>query len=192
MRDLKRISLIFNLEPELIQSVISVESGGKGFNLDGTIRILFEGHVFYKELKKAGEDYATIAKYNPTLCYKSWTKQYYAPTQQKEHQRLDLASVLNKECALKATSWGLFQIMGFNHKLAGYDTVELMVNAFKLSEENQIIGGLNFMKFAGLLDSLREKRFDLFACGYNGAKYAENQYDIKLKKAYEFAKINKG
>jgi hypothetical protein len=32
---------------------------------------------------------------------------------------------------------------------------------------------------------LREKRWADFARGYNGERFAENQYDVKLKAAYD-------
>jgi hypothetical protein len=81
--------------------------------------------------------------------------------------------------------------MGFNCKLAGYDTALEMVKAFAISEANQLEGVIEFIKTAGLDDELRgmEKAKDRktllalatrFARGYNGEKYYVNQYHIRL------------
>jgi hypothetical protein len=86
-----------------------------------------------------------------------------------------------------ATSYGLMQIMGFNYRLAGFKSVDEMIESFKKSDANQLKGGLNFIKSAGLLDELRLKDWAKFAKGYNGAGYEANKYDTKLKEAYELA-----
>ena len=36
-----------------------------------------------------------------------------------EYKRLELAKEIDEECALKSASWGMFQIMGFNHLYCG-------------------------------------------------------------------------
>ena len=36
---------------------------------------------------------------------------------------------IDEECALLATSWGIYQIMGFNYSVAGYRDVEDFVTA---------------------------------------------------------------
>jgi hypothetical protein len=43
---------------------------------------------------------------------------------------------LDRTAALKSTSWGLGQVMGFNYDKAGYDSVESMVQKSMESEES--------------------------------------------------------
>ena len=84
-----------------------------------------------------------------------------------------------------ATSWGKFQIMGFNHKEAGYTTVETFVQDMHKSESKQLSALVKFLKAKKLDAPLASKNWVAFAKGYNGDQYAENKYDTRLKQAYE-------
>ena len=66
------------LELATVKAVNEVESRGKGFLIDGRPVILFEGHVFWRELDKRGIDPNTLleAKYENIL-YKKWTRKFY-------------------------------------------------------------------------------------------------------------------
>lgn len=44
---------------------------------------------------------------------------------------------------------------------------------------------MTFLQNSKLVAALREKRWADFARGYNGPGYTANQYDVKLKEAYE-------
>ena len=44
------------VETALIKALVEVESSGRGFLEDGRPLVMFEEHVFYSELKKAGLD----------------------------------------------------------------------------------------------------------------------------------------
>ena len=47
------------------------------------------------------------------------------------------AAHLNRIAALKSASWGKFQLMGFNYKLCGFNSLQAFVNAmYKNEEEN--------------------------------------------------------
>lgn len=182
------------LEVAALKAVTKVESGGSGFLSDGRPRILFEGHKFWKHLadrKQAGliangpEFYATD---HADIVYPSWTKQYYLGGA-KEYQRLEKAILIDRESALLSASWGKFQILGENFSIAGFANVEDFVEAHKQSEENHLKAFISFIsntKIEGvtLLEHLRNKKWDKFARGYNGPRYQENQYDIKLERAY--------
>src|SRR5690606_37102732 len=86
--------------------------------------------------------------------------------------------------ALFSCSWGLAQVMGFNHKLAGYPSVEAMVFAFMADEENHLQAAVSFIKSSKLDDELRRHDWVGFARGYNGKNFHINQYDEKLAEAY--------
>jgi hypothetical protein len=172
----------FTLEPAIIKAVMSVESSGGGFNTDDTLKIKFEGHIFYKLLPTKNE--VSLIPNNANICYPKWTEKH-TTTQANEYVRLTKAMTINANAALMATSYGLFQIMGFNYKLAGYKSISEMRNAFNQSEQYQLAGFLRFISNRRIIDHLRNKRFDLFALAYNGKGYEKNKYDIKLKAAYE-------
>lgn len=167
-----------------VKAVAEVESAGAGFNADGTVKVLFEGHIFYRETSGA------FATQRPDLCYKTWTKTFYAKTQEGEHQRLADAIALNRPAALRSTSWGRFQIMGFNHKAAGYDTVDAFVADMRASEARHLFAFIQFLKTNKLDQPLRAHQWAVFAKGYNGPKYAANKYDIKMERAWRKYAVN--
>ena len=95
------------------------------------------------------------------------------------------AYTIDKINAMMSTSWGKFQIMGFNHKIAAYATVEAMVAAFDKSEVAQLNGFIGFIKSKKLEDELRTKNWKAFAYTYNGSDYARLGYHTKMAEAYE-------
>lgn len=187
--DTSEVATNFQLEVPAIKAVIKVETGGSGFLSDGRPKILFEGHIFWNELTKAGlkpEEY--VVKF-PDIVYPHWTKQYYKGGT-GEYDRLEKAKLIHEEAALKSASWGLFQIMGFNYDPAGFETVKAFVDAQYLSEKEHLKAFIKFISFKSpnqdkaTIEFLREKDWKNFAARYNGPKYADNQYDRKLEIAY--------
>lgn len=162
-----------------VKAVCLVEAPKGGFNPDGSPTTLFEGHVFYRETHGK---YATEA---PDLCYPQWTRRHYGKNWEAEQFRLRRACALDRVAALRSTSWGRFQIMGFNHDACGFDDVEAFVLAMSASERRQLDAFVQFMIHSGLCPSLRRLDWAAFARGYNGPRYAENEYDVKLARAYE-------
>lgn len=92
-----------------------------------------------------------------------------------------------RECALKACSWGLGQIMVFNHKLAGFDNLQGFINAMYDSEKAQLQATIGFLKSAGLGGAMKRKDWQAIAKVYNGVAYAKFDYHNKLARAYENA-----
>ena len=166
-----------------VAAVVTVESGGDGM-CDKFPKILFEGHIFSR---LTGGKYD---KTNPTISYPKWTKQFYAKTQEGERKRLDEAVALNRDAALQSASWGLFQIMGMNYKLCGFNSVQEFVNKNCASEEEQLAIFLTFLKNSGILQFLIAKDWVNFAKRYNGPGYAANKYDVKLQQAYNKFKFD--
>jgi hypothetical protein len=167
-----------------VRSDILALDGPGGF-LDGPHlpKILFEAHHF---------DRLTGGRYrqsHPNLSSAKWNRSLYIGGQ-GEWARLHRAILLDKQAALKSASVGRYQIMGFNHKLAGYGTVEAFWEAMKESEEQQLHAFVTFVVNTGLVDELRSiSNFHAdcipFAKGYNGAGYAKNSYHVKLAKAHK-------
>ena len=183
--DIRNAAEQIGVEPCAVKAVVDVESGGDGFLPDGRVKILFEGHVFWKELQKRGINPELLKM--PNIVYPKWDKSQYKGGAQ-EHERLNAAALVNKEAALRSASWGLFQIMGFNHRLCGFSSVQDFVDAQKESEANQLNSFCQFMKNEGLVLFLKGLDFAGFARRYNGPGYAKNQYDVKMRKAYERCK----
>ncbi len=189
------------LEYGVIKAIYQVESKGVGFLVDGQPKILFERHIFYRELVNLG--LITLAKQmsqtDPNLCHKLPTpKGGYGGTGH-QHQRLQNAQNLLlkvrpdadenlqrqiRECALKACSWGLGQIMGFNYKLVGFDTLQDFINAMYQDEKAQLQAMIGFLKSAGLTKAMQNKDWRAIAKAYNGVAYAKFNYHHKLARAY--------
>lgn len=184
---IKDLANRLGIEPALLKAVQIVEAAGRdGFLSDGRPQILFEGHIMYKEFHKKfpDRDLDYLCKRFSTVFYPKWDKSKYFGGL-GEYKRLELAKEIDEECALKATSWGMFQIMGFNHNLCGCKDVFDFVHKMSESHEKQLELMYYFMNNSGCLKELKEKDWAGFAKKYNGPGYAQNAYDQKLRNAYE-------
>jgi hypothetical protein len=168
-----------------IKAVAEVESSGNGFLSDGRVKILFEGHQFYKFTKGA------YAVSHPTICYKKWTTKFYTKGPNAdvrgagELARLEEAMALDRTAALLSASYGKFQIMGFNFAVAGFKTVDEFFEKMQISEGEHLNAFCNYIKANALDDLLRAHNWGGFALRYNGADFKKNQYDTKLAKAHK-------
>jgi len=171
-----------NCEVAALKAVAEVESGGDGFLKDGQCKILFEPHVFWKELRKLGIDPSTFKGVEDIL-YPVWGSKPYGKVS-AQHERLDRAILISRDAALKSASWGKFQILGLNYKLSGFGTVREFVEAMNKNEDEHLKAFVSFIKNTMLDDELRAKDWKGFARGYNGALYYKNNYDKKLAASY--------
>jgi hypothetical protein len=176
-----------HIEEAAIRAVCEVESGGRtGFLPDGRPMILFEGHIFWRELKKRGinpEDFAYRKEYSDIL-FPKWNRTSYKGGA-AEYERLQRAIAINRDAALCSASWGMFQIMGFNHKLCGFETVNGFVETIKANSNNHLVTFAHFIQNTGMDKPLKALDWAGFAEKYNGPGYKQNMYDEKLRKAYE-------
>ena len=185
--DFKEAAKLLNCDIAAIKAVAEVESSGNGFLSDGRVKILFEGHQFYKHTKGA------YAESYPTICYEKWTRKYYTKGPNAdvrgagELARLEQAMSLDREAAIKSASYGKFQIMGFNFSSCDFDDLEEFYAAMQASEGAQLKAFCCFLKANNLDTHLRKHRWASFARGYNGPAYAENKYDKKLAAAHATA-----
>ncbi|CAM1358376.1 N-acetylmuramidase domain-containing protein [Tenacibaculum xiamenense] len=184
-----------NLELAVVKAVNEVESRGKGFFVYGKPVILFEGHVFWRQLEKRGvSPESLLSEESKDVLYKKWTRKYYIGGE-KEYSRLEKAAeLLNsedvREAAYCSASWGAFQIMGYHYKSLGYDSIDDFVSKMYDHEREHLKAfgkfiGVNYFKGKKLIDWLRDKNWANFARAYNGPGYKENRYDSKLQNAYE-------
>lgn len=167
-------------EIESIKAVDAIESRGSGFLTNGDPKILFEPHIFFKELKKK---YGKDPKITD-ICYPVWgTKPYGSVSIQ--HKRLQEAIKIDRECALKSASWGRFQILGNNYKSCDCNNLQEFINKIYKSEADHLDLFVSFIINENLEDELIHKNWKGFAASYNGKFYYKNAYDKKLKEAYE-------
>ncbi len=163
-----------------VKAVLAVESRGRGF--DPTTKrpiILYEPHVFHRE---------TDGKWSSRfggVSYEDWGHKPYPHTQDGRYGQLIYAMGLDEKAALRATSWGLGQIMGFNHEACGFKTVAQFVDAMVKSERDQLLAFARLLRTWGLGEKLKRGDWAGFARKYNGPGYKTNRYDEKLEAAYK-------
>ena len=173
---------LLGVEPAVIKAVAEVESSGDGFLVSGHPKILFEPHVFWNQLEGRGIDPKTITGASDIL-YPKWGIGKYGKTS-AQPERLKRAITINKDAALGSASWGKFQIMGYNWKLAGFNSLDQFITAMHRDEDSHLYAFINFVKSKNLVDELQRKDWAGFAKVYNGSGYKENKYDEKLAAAY--------
>lgn len=181
-------------EVAFVKAVAEIE-GQCGFDKKRRPIILYERHIFAKHTKPINKfnnmnpDISSKKRYKrATLREKKSIKEgnlnpddYYGYS----YPRLAKAYSLDRVAALKACSWGKFQIMGMNHGAAGFDDVGSFVAAMCRSEREHLRAFVNFINSKShLKKAANTKNWEMFALYYNGEKYQEYSYDIKLKEAY--------
>ncbi|GHD42625.1 hypothetical protein GCM10017083_07850 [Thalassobaculum fulvum] len=175
--DFERAAARLGCEVAAIRAVAEVESGGRsGFLPDKRPKILFESRWFHK---------LTGGRYDAShggISTPTWVRNYRGGA--AEYQRLNEAIALDREAALKSTSWGMFQILGVNFAVAGFGDVQAYVTAQLVSEGAHLDAFAGFVTANRLDDELRDRRWSDFARGYNGPGYRQNRYDEKMADAY--------
>ncbi|MCL2891546.1 N-acetylmuramidase family protein [Brenneria tiliae] len=168
----------------VIRAFATVESGGKeGFSELSLPVIAYEGHIFRKYSQRKYDQTHPLLSYS----YKKkagpeWQKNN--ANQRTAWNTLVKAYELDDEAALKATSWGMFQIMGFNHAACGYKDVFIFVNAMKANAGNHLNAFLKLCQSnAALLSAMQRKDFKSMAYNYNGKDYGD--YDIRMQRVYD-------
>lgn len=191
----------YGVEFAVLKAIIEVETKGSGFLVSGEPIILFERHVFYRELAELG--FVTLASQmsalRPDLCYRNPTGKGGYGSKDIQHNRLQEAQALLlqvrpdsdvslqakiRDCALKSCSWGLGQLMGFNYSLCGFDDLQSFINDMYVDELSQLNAMMIFLSNTGLLRFMKIKDWDSIALRYNGKSYRKHNYHIKLKQAY--------
>jgi hypothetical protein len=181
--DLPRIGRKIDVGEDELHAFVDVESAGRGFGPEGRPIILYEPHVFYRQLPndRKGPNWHL----HPDICYPRWGAKPYPKTQDARYKQLERAIKIDEAAGLKACSWGLTQILGENYRAAGYDSVQEMVLAFMDDEDAHLEATVKVLQSMGIDDDLRAHRWAVVAARWNGPGYAKNEYDVRLKRAYE-------
>lgn len=174
--DFERAAKAIGCTVAAVRAVNQVESRG-GFFADGRPKILYERHVFHRLTT------GRFSAAHPDISNKTPGGYIGGPA---EYGRLARAISLDRDAALKSASWGAFQIMGFNFKVAGFDNVEDFVKAMVSGQGPQLDAFVAFVRKNSLDDELIRLDFASFARGYNGPDFRKNKYDEKLEDAYRF------
>jgi len=188
-QDLVDFASKYQVDLAAVKAVNEVESSGKGFFIDGRPKILFEGHIFWRQLKAKGihpEDFSNSS--NETVLYKNFSRKHYLGGV-REYKRLEQASLISldpnfREAALSSASWGSYQVMGYHAIPLGYPSVQHFVDEMHKHEKNHLDVFGRYILKNGCLAHLQSKNWAKFAECYNGAGYAQYKYDEKMSSAY--------
>lgn len=180
-KDYQRAADYLGVTVPHIKAFAEVESNGDGFLPTGEVKILFERHIFYRQLTtNKGKAFAdTVSKTDPDICNK--TPGGYGKLSE-QHPKLQRAVAIHRQSALESCSWGAFQVMGFHWKLLGYDSVQSLVNA-AYSDQGQLELVIRFLKAnPNIVAALKRNDWETVARLYNGP--AQKGYDARLHEAY--------
>lgn len=182
-QDLIDAANALGVDTATVKAVTKVEAAGSGFLIDGRPKILYERHIFYRELAQKNKALlATAAQKRPDICNKD-SGGYRGGA--AEWARYAAAAAIDLSCAQKSASWGLFQILGRNFKAAGFEEVADFAQAMHLDERSQLMAFVSFVQAdKKMWGALKKQDWATFACCYNGPAYKRNNYDDKLKNAY--------
>jgi hypothetical protein len=175
--DIPRIGSVIGVGEDEVHALMEVEAGSSGFDSQDRPKMLFEPHVFYRNLSGENRELAEAKG----LAYRGWRPGNYP---RDSYPRLTDAMEIDPEAALKAASWGRGQILGENYAICGYPTVFDMVQAFMDDEATHIAAMIEFIVANNIDDDLRAHRWEAVARVYNGPGYAKHNYHGRLAAAY--------
>jgi hypothetical protein len=207
--DIVQIAGELAVEPAAVQAVFQVEAASAPFlpvpsktpsgeDVSGLPKILFEPHVFWKQLRQRDYDPAKLLSradvrenhgdisdiLYPSRGYKP--RPYGSVTAQ--YDRLRRARAINVDAANASASWGAFQVMGYHALDLGWPSIgQFVLDMQELP--GQVKAFTQFIKKNGLIPALQKRDWTTFALGYNGKGQAQNKYDKRM--AAEYAKAVK-
>lgn len=175
--EIKKMSLKYGIDWKMLAAFIKTETGGRGFDeATGKLIIQFEPAWFRKKAPYAPSGLWSVNKVD---------------VQAKEWKAFNDAFSKNADAAMQATSIGIGQIMGFNYKLLGFDSVGAMWDNAKQGIEQQIDQICKFIiGTPAILAAIIRKNWEQIATIYNGKGYKEiaRKYGRKLDYAQEMEK----
>jgi len=168
------------IESATLRAIIEVESSGSGFyNADSPFahkcKTRFEPDYFQRFS-------STRPFFLPTGITVDAAKRDKRFTGRIAYEKALLQS---PSAAIRATSFGLGQIMGFNYQQIGYSSLTEFSSDMEESEYYQLETMIKFIcSRKPLLIATQQRDFQTIALLYNGPNYLQLEYDKKLMNAY--------
>jgi hypothetical protein len=175
LEEYRDIAARLAVDAPTLEAVRKVESSGKAFDADGHPIIVFERHIFSRLTGHRFDESHPQVSGRIAGGYGSSNAQW---------SRLKEAYALDPEAAYKATTFGMFQILGQLHKQVGFETVAEYARFVSQSEANQVEVFARFVEGQGDLEPLQCLDWARFARRWNGPNYKTNKYDERLRAAY--------
>ena len=196
---LSAVAKRLEVHPAALLAVLMVESSGNAYDYKGRAVIRFENHIFWRywgknnkaifdKHFKFGVDRVESWK-GHWFKSEEWEEMHVSTnhaTQDLEYEAFSSAMTLDKVAAIKSTSFGLGQVIGFNASQAGYEDLDHFQDDMH-REDLQIFAMIEFIRNGRqLLDALWSLDFVAFAREYNGSGQPE-WYGNKMKQRYDEA-----
>lgn len=188
LADFEEIARELDCEVPAIRAIVEIETGRtqRGHYEEGKPIINFDLTLFRRAAARRG---INLSKYAGSPALQPVNIRKYGSQQAAQQARLDAAMAIDSVAAIESTFWGMFQIGGFNWKLAGAPSREAFVEKMKKSEYDQLRMFADYMNNTGLLKYLRTKNWAAFARIYNGPGYAKRGYHTRMAAAYRKYKL---
>jgi hypothetical protein len=175
------------ITPAALLAIVEIETGGKPFETDGrTPAFLFERHICWREAEKRSRGLLAAFR-RAGLAIPRWNRATQYRDERTSSQRMVLirrARAIDSEVSNRSASWGIGQTMGFLAEELGYSNATAMVAAMTGDVEAQIDCMVRFLRRRDVIKSLNAQDWRRVARTYNGAGYAKNRYDVRLRDAY--------
>lgn len=183
--DLFRAAHLLGVPAASVAAVAHVESRCAGFDATGMPALLFDRLQFYRRLLASGMSKPAVAAWVarfPDLVHPGPDSHQYTQT---EYERFIQATEIDKNCAIEAGCWGMFQIMGIHWARLGYiDPLDFMLS-MQQSEGSQLEAFCKFiLTDRTLLGALHVRDWTVFARRYNGPSYRSGLYDVRLAQTF--------
>ncbi|HCO90947.1 MAG TPA: hypothetical protein DIT40_08240 [Alphaproteobacteria bacterium] len=150
-------------EAAVIEAIWMTESAGRGFRSDGTVERRFEPH----KMPGSSLTWRDSLKYSRSAREAAFMAAYSK----------------NPNAALRASSWGGPQIMGFNAEDAGFLSAEAMVRAMARDEGAHLTAFCCLIRTWGLAPAIRARDWQTIERRYNGGGFG-GAYARKMEKHY--------
>ena len=182
--DVGRAAKQIGIETAVLLAFLEVEANGRGFDNSNRPKMLFEPHIFWRNLNTAMR--STASKLG--LAYAQWKPGAYPS---ESYTRLSKAIEIHENAAFLSASYGLGQIMGFNHTAAGHRSAKEMFETAQQGEFEQLTQLVTLMKNWGMAEMLQPGRdysspdnWRAAVSKYNGSGYEKNNYHVKAALSY--------
>jgi len=182
--DVGKAAKQIGIETSVLLAFLEVEANGRGFDNSNRPKMLFEPHIFWRNLNIAMR--STASKLG--LAYARWKPGVYPS---ESYTRLTKAIEIHENAAFLSASYGLGQIMGFNCIAAGHRSAKELFETAKQGEFEQLTQLVRLMKNWGMAGMLQPGRdysspdnWRAAVEKYNGSGYEKNNYHVKAARAY--------